>query len=113
MNLKDIFKRHTDRVCDMANLREKTTGINTIIFVSSREHRHKPRLKVLRSLKESFSVSIEDNPRVILGDPSIVSTKVLEQVKEWIILNKDLLLEYWNDPLFDTERLYTETKKVK
>ena len=68
---------------------------------------------MVKSLKEKFSVSIEDNPRVLAGDSSIVSAKVLEQVKEWIILNKDLLLEYWNDPLFDTERLYTETKKVK
>ena len=113
MNLKEIFKRQTDPVCDMANLREKTTGISTIIFVSSKVPRHKPRLKVVKNLKEKFSVSIEDNPRVLAGDSSIVPVKVLEQVKEWIILNKDLLLEYWNDPLFDTERLYTETKKLK
>lgn len=112
MNLKEIFKRHP-RVADMANLYEDATGINIIITATSKMPRHKPRVKVRKNLEESFSLSIEDEPKLLAGNSAIVTQKVLNQVKEWVALNKDLLLEYWNDPLFNTKRLYTETKKVK
>ena len=115
MNLKQIVKRITEtrHVADMANLHKDATGINVIITATSKMPRHKPRVKVRKNLKESFSLSIEDEPKLLAGSTSIVTPKELEPVKQWIFLNKDILLEYWNDELFNTKRLYTETKKVE
>lgn len=113
MNLKELRNKGYQEIADMANLYKEDTGVNIIITATSKMPRHKPRIKVRKNLKESFSLSIEDDPKVLAGSPDIVTTKVLEQVRKWIALNKEILLEYWNDPLFYTKRLYTETKKVE
>ena len=98
---------------EMANLYFRTTGINTRIYVSSREPQHKPRIKVYNSSNsESFSLSIEDNPKLLAGDSSIVSPKILKQVIEWIPLNKELLLYYWEHPEMDILDLLERVRKV-
>lgn len=98
---------------EMANLYFRTTGINTRIYISSKEPQHRPRVKVFNSSNsESFSLSIEDNPHLLAGDPSIVPTKILKQVQKWISLNKDLLLYYWEHPEMDTAELLERIEKV-
>lgn len=99
---------------EMANLYFRTTGINTRIYISSKEPQHRPRIKVYNSSNsESFSLSIEDEPKILAGDSSIVSPKILKQVIEWIPLNKDLLLYYWEHPEMDTVELLERIRKVE
>lgn len=112
MNLKEIFKRQADRVCDMANLYEEDTGVDARIWVSTKYAGHKPRLKVKKDDNE-VSLSIEDEPKVLAPKKPKLDTSIINAAKQWIVLNKDILLEYWNDSEFHTKRLYTETKKVK
>ena len=120
MNLKELYKKHEnyqpidddDRVFDMANLSERSTGINTTVFISTKVERHVPRIKVRQDGKE-FSVSIEDEPKVLVGDPSIVKPKVLKQVIEWVKLNKEGLLYYWNHPDEDYFELHKVIKSFK
>ena len=83
---------HTEPLCEMANLSQRRTGINTRIYVSSKEGQHEPRIKVYNSSNdESFSMSIEDSPKVLIGNPNIVSTKIFKQIIKWVQINKNIL----------------------
>lgn len=111
---KDNLAPNTEVLNEMANLYFRTTGINARIYVSSKEPLHKPRIKVYNSSNsESISLSIDDDPQILAGNPLIVSPKVLKQVKEWIPLNKELLLYYWEHPEMDTVDLLERVRKVK
>ena len=64
------------------------------------------------TLKLRSTITIEDNPKLLAGDSSIVSPKILKQVIEWIPLNKDLLLYYWEHPEMDILDLLERVRKV-
>lgn len=99
---------------EMANLYLRRTGINTRIYISSREGRHGPRIKVYNSSNdESFSMSIEDAPKVLIGNPDIVSNKVRGQVIRWIQINKEVLLYYWQHPEMDIDELLGKIQKAE
>lgn len=99
---------------EMANLYLRRTGINTRIYISSREGGAGPRIKVYNSSNdESFSMSIEDAPKVLIGNPDIVSNKVFRQVIRWIQINKEVLLYYWQHPEMDIDELLGKIKKAE
>jgi hypothetical protein len=99
---------------EMANLSQRKTGINTRIYISSKEGQHGPRIKVYNSSNdESFSLSIEDTPRVLVGNPKIVSNKILKQSIRWVQINKEILLYYWQHPEMYTDDLLEKIQKVQ
>ena len=98
---------------EMANLSQRKTGINTRIYISSKEGQHGPRIKVYNSSNdESFSLSIEDTPRVLVGNPNIVSNKIFKQSIRWVQINKEILLYYWQHPEMYTDDLLEKIQKV-
>ena len=104
---------HTEPLCEMANLSQRRTGINTRIYVSSKEGQHGPRIKVYNSSNdESFSMSIEDSPKVLIGNPNIVSTKIFKQIIKWVQINKNILLYYWQHSDMDIDDLLDGIKKI-
>lgn len=113
MNLKELKLKDYQEIADMANLYERTTGINTRIYISSKEGKHGPRVKVYSTDRsKSFSLSIEDDPKVLAGDASVVTNKMLKQAKQWVSLNKDVLVYYWSHPEMDILDLLNSIKKV-
>lgn len=112
MNLKELKDKGYQEVADMANLREEDTGIDAEIWVSAKFPGHKPRVKVKKD-SHSVSISIEDQPKVLAPKNPKLDPGTIKAVMKWVAINKDLLLEYWNDPNFYTKRIYTETKKVE
>lgn len=99
---------------EMANLSQRKTGINTRIYISSKEGLHGPRIKVYNSSNdESFSLSIEDTPRVLVGNPNIVSNKIFKQSIRWVQINKEILLYYWQHPEMYTDDLLEKIQKVQ
>ena len=111
MNLKKIFNRQL-RVADMANLYEEDTGVDARIWVSTKYAGHKPRLKVKKDDNE-VSMSIEDEPKVLAPKKPKIDTSIIDAAKQWIVLNKDILLEYWNDSSLSTTKFIGALKKVK
>ena len=104
---------HTEPLCEMANLSQRRTGINTRIYVSSKEGQHEPRIKVYNSSNdESFSMSIEDSPKVLIGNPNIVSAKIFKQIIKWVQINKNILLYYWQHSDMDIDDLLDGIKKI-
>ena len=104
---------------EMADLDSRDTGIQGIvIYVSPAQHSSGPRIKVgknsgaMRSHRNSFSMTISDNPKIIAGSPDgITNSKNIELIKIWIKKNKDILLKYWKKEIF-TRDLFNEIKSV-
>lgn len=101
----------------MANLRQKTTGLPMVIWVSERgDAKHGARIKVSTNhsekidISESVSVSITESPEIMAGIG--LSNKDFQLVAEFIRLNKELLLDYWNSEI-DTADLISDLKKYK
>ena len=90
-----------DDVIDMANLTASQTGVPGTIFISTVMGGHGPRVKYFVQPgrhQPSFSVLIADPPRVVANS---LSDRVLRQrapeVEQWVALNKDALLDFWNN----------------
>lgn len=91
----------TDIFFDMANLGQKHTGLPFVVWISVRGGaRHDVRVKVSRNLKatpsELISVAMRPEVRVIDGEMSGSDLALLGQ---WIELNRDVIIRYWNSEI--------------
>ena len=81
----------------------RKTGLKEYIWVSPKLASHGPRIKVYDTPGgKNFSVTIEDNPRVVVGK-CFVNNKELKRIFEFIIKHKDDLIGYWNSELTEDE----------
>jgi hypothetical protein len=101
---------------EMANLRQNSTGLPMVIWVSEKGHtQHGPRIKVSKThsyranITNSVSISISNEPEIVAGEG--LSNKDFELVKKYIKLNKDVLLDYWDGEI-DTAELIGRLVKV-
>jgi hypothetical protein len=90
-----------DDLLEFMNLTERQTGIGGIVFVSTMLGSHGPRVKFF--LKpgrhaQSFSVSIEEHPRVLANSLSERAMRsAAPSVVEWVKLNRAALLDLWTN----------------
>ena len=88
-------------VIEMANLDKSQTGIDGVIWISTMMIGHAPRVKYfLRPgrTQPSFSVTIADQPRVVANSlPPWVVNQMSPLVIQWVVLNKDALLDFWHN----------------
>lgn len=86
---------------EMANLRPELTGLPKPIYISSREGRHGPRIKVYLEKIGSdqpnavFQINQDSNerPQWLAGDA--LDSRSVWAVQTWIDLNRQLLLKMW------------------
>ena len=90
MNCKKLY-----RVCDMANLLPKRTGLPYTIWYGPKESRHRPRVKV--SIGNGKELSIEIESHKVLGGVNKIDKSELTKIFEWLDLNRNILLRYWNE----------------
>lgn len=94
----------------MASLAPVETGLPMMIWASPRNAPHGPQVKVQQQygdrvcVNQWFSVTIEDNPSILGYQGDILNADV-EQVKEFSLVNKVLLLAYWEQK----ENVYTSS----
>lgn len=88
-----------DDLMDFMNLSTRTTGLDGIVFVSTAMGGHGPRVKYFEKAGKtnpSFSVSISDTPLVLANSlPQPVLRRMAASVIEFVRLNKDDLLAFW------------------
>ena len=89
----------------MANLRQRTTGLPFIVFISQRDnYRHDLRVNVSPGprVQEDQMGSYSVRPFMHRGGPalSLHDEKLLEQ---WIAVNKRVLEEFWDGDIDYTE----------
>ena len=99
---------------EMANLRPERTGLPFVVFISQKGGaRHDVRVKIARGAKvrasEMITVAVRPNVRVMRGalDPDD-----LARLAEWIELNRDVLVDYWNGNIEYTEDAISALKPV-
>jgi hypothetical protein len=85
---------------EMTSFPKEETGIDNTIFISPKGFtRHAPRIKLAIDPPDSFDPRGEtasimiDGGKVVAGE---VPAKLLRQVRKFLDLNRDVLLEYWN-----------------
>ena len=108
-----LEEKENSDLFEMSNLWSSRTGLDEVIWVSVKNANHGPRIKVYQGNTLSgpnFTVTIEDEPQVI-GD-CFVKTKELNRIFEFIQLNKENLVKYWNYQI-DTVEMVGNIHKVK
>ena len=108
-----------DELFEMTRIPEKRSGIKPVLFASYKslvQSRHGPRIKESNipgtfSPVDNFSVSISDEPQVITGHVRI-SNRDLEDVFDWVKLNRDVLLKFWNERYEDSGEFLDDVLKV-
>jgi hypothetical protein len=94
-------------IADMVSYRKNVTGVDNTIFISVKVPRHAPRIKVavdppthIDPFGRSAAVAIHDG-RVVAGS---LPAGVLDDVRGFIALNHEALLDYWEKRI-DTDEL--------
>ena len=99
------------RIASMVNLHQEDTRIDTVIWVSHKCLDYKPFIMALTSFGKAL-ISIEDEPKVLRPDKRPNGDDISDVIK-WIRLNKEVLLDYWNDDLYPTSKMLNEIKKLE
>lgn len=101
----------------MANLLKRKTNLPIVVWISQGVGLpHGPRVKANTGSGEKvtrdsfFSMTIEDNPKVVAGKPE--KTLYAKELSKWIVLNQQVLLDYWTDKLEDTEEVLQQLKPL-
>ena len=102
---------------EMARVKEANSGINTIMYASTKKavrQRHGPRIKVSNirntfSADDNFAVTIDAEPRVVAGKAKLDE---LDDIIDWIKLNKVALLKYWNDGYDNDVDFYQDLRSI-
>jgi hypothetical protein len=91
---KKIYEK--EKFEEMANLSKQKTGLDYIIWVfpQTGKEKHWARIKVQID-NNRIPISISDNPKILSSNVEI-NAKSLNKIKVWIVLNKEVLLNYWN-----------------
>jgi len=88
----------------MANLTFKLTGLPFVVWISPRGNaRHDVRVKVSpgpRAISDMTTVAIRPEIRVIEGQ---MKTQDFALLSQWIQLNRDVLIRYWDGDIEFTE----------
>jgi hypothetical protein len=99
---------------EMANLRPERTGLPFIVFISQKGGaRHDVRIKIAQSARvrpsEMITVAIRPSARVVRGR---LPPHDLDLLIQWIDLNRDTLIDYWNGIIEYTEDAINAIKPI-
>ena len=117
---------YTDEMLlEMANISQNTTGLDVIVWVqtintqSTGKH-NLPRIKFQNNtatknqINELIPISISDEPKILLKNNDLnkikISQEQINEVKLWIVKNKEILIDYWEEKI-TTDELFQKLKK--
>jgi hypothetical protein len=113
--MQQVREPETDELFEMANLFPRTTGLPMTVWVSPRGNaRHDVRVKVNMTHGDQMTISntavvgVRPSPHTITGQ---LSSRDEQAVFEWVALNTDSLIEYWEGRI-DTIQLGQALKRV-
>ena len=117
---------YTDEMLlEMANISQHATGLDVIIWVqtnntqSTGKH-NLPRIKFQNNtatrvqIHELIPISISDDPKILLNNNDLNKIKIsqaqINGIKQWIVKNKEILIDYWQEQI-TTDELFQKLKK--
>ena len=105
-----------DDLFEMANLSPALTGLPMIDWISERGRaRHDARVKVAlihgRRARPDRTASVSVRPTVEVVAGAEVERRDLELVRQWIELNRETIIAYWDGDLL-TDEVITRLKPI-
>lgn len=94
-----------NKIYEMANISTKRSGLPVVVYISGLKSSHGPRIKFMNGYgtvkpEKLLTLTVSDDPKLIPEDSKLeISEKELQQIKNWVILNKDVLLELYKGQL--------------
>lgn len=89
-----------DDPVEMTNLNEQRTGVPGVIFISTRQGRHGPRIKWYPGKAGSdqpfLTITLENPPRMLNHGVAPRSATGVVAAAEWAVLNRQALLDFWS-----------------
>ena len=125
--IKELLQTvYTDEMLlEMATISQNTTGLDVIIWVqtnntqSTGKH-NLPRIKFQNNtatkiqINELIPISISDDPKILLKNNDLNKIKIsqtqINGIKQWIMKNKEILIDYWEEKI-TTDELFQKLKK--
>ena len=117
---------YTDEMLlEMASISQNTTGLDVIIWVQTNNTQspgkhNLPQIKFQNNtstkiqINELIPISISDNPEILLKNNDLNKIKIsqaqINEVKLWIVKNKEILIDYWEEKI-TTDELFQKLKK--
>jgi hypothetical protein len=100
-------EKQAEMIADMVSYRRNVTGLDNTIFISVKFARHAPRIKVAVDPPTHID-PFGSNAQVTIRDGCVVagslSARVRDDVRSFIDLNREALLDYWEKRI-DTDEL--------
>ena len=117
---------YTDEMLlEMADISRNTTGLDVIVWVQTintqlNVKHNLPRIKFQNNtatkiqINELIPISISDNPEILLKNNDLNKIKIgqvqINGIKQWIVKNKEILIDYWEEKI-TTDELFQKLKK--
>lgn len=98
---------------EMANLRPQTTGLPFVVFISQRGGaQHDVRVKISREpLTREFIASVSVRGEIEIKEGDLPNAE-LEQLKQWIELNREVLVGFWDGTIQYTEEAIAQIQSI-
>jgi hypothetical protein len=98
----------TDDLFEMANLSPMLTGLPMVVWISERGRaRHDARVKVSlvhgRRTRPDRTASVSVRPTVEVVAGRELEARDMDLVRQWIELNREAIIAYWNGDLLTDE----------
>ncbi len=96
----------------MANVHPRRSGLPFVVYISERQGQHDVRVKVAEGMRAPpfvASVSVRLEVDVVAGS---LSASDLALVKQWIELNRDVIIGYWDRTIEDTADALAQLKPI-
>lgn len=98
--IEQFLARTSDEAEDMVSLTTQETGVDNIIFVSTKGYaRHAPRIKIAVDPPDSLNAA-GTNASMAIHDYGLtgadLAPQIVQQAKHFIDRNREVLLRYWN-----------------
>lgn len=102
---------------EMSNVPPRMTGLRYTVWIDKNDgHRHGPRVKVYlgnsRDKRDLLVVTIADDPQVKHAPRYHVAAWVIEHVRAFVLLNEELLLQFWNDREMAPDEFFARVRKI-
>ena len=113
MLLDEPLQADEEALFEMANVYPEDTGLPFVVWISPKGRaRHDARVKVARTERATefvASLSIRPEVRIVAGQ---LATMEFDLAKQWIDLNRDALLDYWDGVTVQTKHVLAALKPI-
>ena len=110
-------KRMRDATYALSRVVPALSGLPMVVYVSPATGPHDPRIQVSQRygdrmvMGDWFSMTVEDEPRIV-GKPGSIKVRDLVVVQDWLLLNRQVILDYWEQRTTDTLVMLASLKKL-